>query len=184
MLMQPAGLCWLHTRICSCACRPQQVMLRCSQRAAGWLLLSVVLLLVLVAQAPLLGSMAWHEQSHVVASDAQQSWHMQRRLSKQQRALQGTTGRRGSRMQLTKLAMSVTTSPGPPKATGSLAAPAVQPEQYLALCLAAKDQHLDLREWLDHHLALGVSKIYLFDDHSDPPMLPAVTRYAHACAWS
>ena len=158
-------------------------MLRCSQRAAGWLLLSVVLLLVLVAQAPLLGSMAWHEQSQVVASDAQKAWHMQRRLSKQQRGLQGTTARRGSRMQLTKLAMSMTTSPVSPKAAGSLAAPAVQPEQYLALCLAAKDQHLDLREWLDHHLALGVSKIYLFDDHSDPPMLPAVTRCAHACAW-
>ena len=157
-------------------------MLRCSQRAAGWLLLSVVLLLVLIARAPLLGSMAWHEQSQVVTSDAQKPWRMQRRLSKQQRALQGTTGR--SRMQLSKLAMKVTTSPGPPEAAGGLAAPAVQPEHYLALCLAAKDQHLDLREWLDHHLALGVSKIYLFDDHSDPPMLPAVTRSAHACPWT
>ena len=108
-------------------------MLRCSQRAAGWLLLSVVLLLVLVAQAPLLGSMAWHEQSQFVTSDAQKPWRMQRRLSKQQRTLQGTTGRRGSRMQLSKLAIKVPTSPGPPEVAGGLAAPAVQPEQYLAL---------------------------------------------------
>eukprot|EP00891_Asterochloris_glomerata_P005717 jgi/Astpho2/5717/e_gw1.00079.119.1_t len=76
--------------------------------------------------------------------------------------------------------MKVTTTPGQPKAASGSAAPPVQPEQYLALCLAAKDQHLDLREWLDHHLALGVSKIYLFDDHSDPPMLPAVTSYVEA----
>ena len=160
-------------------------MLRRSQRAAGWLLLSAVLLLVLVAQAPLLGSMARHEQSRVATSDAQKPWRMQRRLTKQQRALQGTTGRRGSRMQLSRLAMKVTTTPGQPKAASGSAAPPVQPEQYLALCLAAKDQHLDLREWLDHHLALGVSKIYLFDDHSDPPMLPAVTRYTcmHVCGF-
>ena len=34
-----------------------------------------------------------------------------------------------------------------------------------------RDQHADIREWLHHHAALGVSKFYVFDNNSSSPML-------------
>ena len=46
-----------------------------------------------------------------------------------------------------------------------------QRESYLAICSIIKDQHTDVREWLLHHLKLGVSKIYIFDDGSKPPLI-------------
>ena len=33
----------------------------------------------------------------------------------------------------------------------------------MALCLAVKDHHWDIVEWLDWHLAIGVDYIYVFD---------------------
>lgn len=33
-------------------------------------------------------------------------------------------------------------------------------DQYVALCLAFKDQHADLKEWIEHHLALGCEQPY------------------------
>ena len=44
-------------------------------------------------------------------------------------------------------------------------------EAYLALCTVVKDQNEDVREWLDWHLALGVGRIYFFDNNSRAPML-------------
>ena len=45
------------------------------------------------------------------------------------------------------------------------------PEQaYLAVCLGVKDQHLDLREWIEYHQRLGVGKFYIFDDNSSVPV--------------
>ena len=46
-------------------------------------------------------------------------------------------------------------------------------------------QHADIREWLEHHLRLGVGKFYIFDN-STLPMLPAfadLVRFAvqHWC---
>ena len=47
----------------------------------------------------------------------------------------------------------------------------------LALCLIVKDD-LDLEEWVEYHLALGVGRVYLFDDNSThPPLLPVVHRF-------
>ena len=40
-----------------------------------------------------------------------------------------------------------------------------------AVCLVVRDQHVDIREWLHHHAALGVSKFYVFDNNSSSPML-------------
>ena len=34
----------------------------------------------------------------------------------------------------------------------------VRPEGYLAFCLAVKDQHADIQEWIEHHRAIGASK--------------------------
>lgn len=45
---------------------------------------------------------------------------------------------------------------------------------YVALCLVARDAHADLLEWLNHHLRLGVSKVYLWDHESSPPMRDVV----------
>jgi hypothetical protein len=42
-------------------------------------------------------------------------------------------------------------------------------EQSVAFCVLAKDE-LDLYEWIDYHRQLGVSKFYLLDEHSDPPL--------------
>ena len=44
-------------------------------------------------------------------------------------------------------------------------------EHYFAMCLAVKDQHTDIREWLEHHRRLGASKVYIFDNNSTVPML-------------
>ena len=37
-------------------------------------------------------------------------------------------------------------------------------DQYLAICLVVKHQNEDLREWVDYHVFMGVSKFYVFDD--------------------
>ncbi|PHH61943.1 hypothetical protein CDD81_7692 [Ophiocordyceps australis] len=44
-------------------------------------------------------------------------------------------------------------------------------DEYIALCLAVKDQAQDLPEWLQHHyFNMGIGKFYIMDDGSDPPM--------------
>ena len=45
---------------------------------------------------------------------------------------------------------------------------------YLAMCVVARDAHDDLVEWVHHHFKLGFSKIYLYDDNSDPPLARVV----------
>ncbi|KAL3152497.1 hypothetical protein ABBQ32_001532 [Trebouxia sp. C0010 RCD-2024] len=49
--------------------------------------------------------------------------------------------------------------------------------QYFALCVAAKDQHLDIDEWVVHHQKLGAGRIYVYDDNSDPPMRDQLQRH-------
>ncbi|KAK3935000.1 hypothetical protein QBC46DRAFT_59368 [Diplogelasinospora grovesii] len=44
-------------------------------------------------------------------------------------------------------------------------------DEYMAICLAVKDQGPDLPEWLQHHyFNMGVGKFYIMDDGSKPPM--------------
>ncbi|KAL8743539.1 MAG: hypothetical protein Q9190_004120 [Brigantiaea leucoxantha] len=44
-------------------------------------------------------------------------------------------------------------------------------DEYVALCIAVKDQHLDLPEFLRHHYHhLGVRRFYIMDDGSIPPL--------------
>lgn len=45
---------------------------------------------------------------------------------------------------------------------------------YLSMCLAVKDQHADIREWIMHHERLGAGKFYIFDNNSTTPMLPVI----------
>jgi hypothetical protein len=40
------------------------------------------------------------------------------------------------------------------------------PEGYLAICVIVKNQHRDIREWLEYHRWLGVQKVYLYDNNS------------------
>lgn len=47
---------------------------------------------------------------------------------------------------------------------------AASESQYFAICVAAKDQHADINEWVVHHEKLGAGRIYVYDDNSDPPM--------------
>ena len=39
----------------------------------------------------------------------------------------------------------------------------------VALCLIVRDE--DVREWVQHHRSIGVNRIYLYDDQSNPPLL-------------
>ena len=41
---------------------------------------------------------------------------------------------------------------------------------YVAMCLSVKDQARDMPEWLEWHAAMGVSRVYLFDMGSQPPL--------------
>jgi hypothetical protein len=44
-------------------------------------------------------------------------------------------------------------------------------EEYLAVCVAMKDQFKDLPEWLTHHYYhSGVKRFYIMDDGSNPPI--------------
>ena len=44
-------------------------------------------------------------------------------------------------------------------------------EEYVAICMAVKDQSLDLPEWFVHHYHhLGIRRFYIMDDGSDPPL--------------
>jgi len=42
--------------------------------------------------------------------------------------------------------------------------------QYFAMCLAIKNQHGDIREWVAHHKAVGAGTIYVYDMLSEPPL--------------
>lgn len=46
----------------------------------------------------------------------------------------------------------------------------------VAFCVLAKDE-LDLYEWIDYHRRLGVSKFYLLDEHSDPPLSSQIPNF-------
>lgn len=38
------------------------------------------------------------------------------------------------------------------------------------MCLVARDAHGDIGEWLAHHRRLGVTRVYVWDNASTPPM--------------
>lgn len=44
--------------------------------------------------------------------------------------------------------------------------------EYLAMCLVTSDQGVDVREWIDHYLRLGVGRFYIFD-HSTTSVVSA-----------
>ena len=49
-----------------------------------------------------------------------------------------------------------------------------------AVCLVVRNQHADIREWLEHHIALGVGRFYVFDNNSTRPMLDTVLDLVQA----
>lgn len=51
------------------------------------------------------------------------------------------------------------------------------PDGYVALCVVAKDQHRDLRYWIEYHRWIGVDKFYVMDHNSTQPMLPFLMDY-------
>jgi hypothetical protein len=40
------------------------------------------------------------------------------------------------------------------------------PDGFVAICAIVKNQHSDLREWLEYHKWLGVGKVYVYDNNS------------------
>lgn len=47
-------------------------------------------------------------------------------------------------------------------------------DAYFAMCLAVKDQHEDIREWILYHNSIGAGRFYVFDNNSTIPMLPVI----------
>ncbi|EFN56032.1 hypothetical protein CHLNCDRAFT_145470 [Chlorella variabilis] len=50
----------------------------------------------------------------------------------------------------------------------------------VAMCLTVKDQAEDLPEWVEYHLGLGASHIYVFDTGSRPPVKGVLRPYLRA----
>lgn len=50
-------------------------------------------------------------------------------------------------------------------------------QHYFALCTVTKDSPGDLREWVDYHHALGVTKFYIFDTDQRIPNGPILEDY-------
>ena len=50
------------------------------------------------------------------------------------------------------------------------------------MCLAVKDQHGDIREWILHHRNIGAGKFYIFDNNSTTPMLPVMADLVNPLA--
>lgn len=51
------------------------------------------------------------------------------------------------------------------------------PEGHVALCLTVKDQEADMAEWLEWHQLIGVSRVYVFDMGSSPPLNQTLQPY-------
>lgn len=49
-------------------------------------------------------------------------------------------------------------------------------QQSVAFCVLAKDEK-DLYEWIDYHRQLGVSKFYVMDEYSDPPLKFLISEF-------
>ncbi|KAI7840766.1 hypothetical protein COHA_005580 [Chlorella ohadii] len=61
----------------------------------------------------------------------------------------------------------------------SLASRAERQQPSVAICVAIKDQAVDVREWVYYHRAIGVDKFYIWDTGSKPPLLNAVKDFVH-----
>ncbi|KXZ55320.1 hypothetical protein GPECTOR_3g453 [Gonium pectorale] len=48
---------------------------------------------------------------------------------------------------------------------------------YLSACVLTRDTHLDIRDWVEWHLHLGVGKIFLFDHASRPPLYVNISDF-------
>ncbi|WIA32746.1 hypothetical protein OEZ86_005931 [Tetradesmus obliquus] len=58
--------------------------------------------------------------------------------------------------------------------------PKQYPEGYVAICAIVKNQHQDLREWLEYHKWIGVGKVYVYDNNSTVPLLPDIIDMVQA----
>lgn len=51
-------------------------------------------------------------------------------------------------------------------------------DEYLAVCLFARDQAADMVEWFQHHyFEMGIRRFYVMDDGSDPPLSTFMNDY-------
>ncbi len=44
------------------------------------------------------------------------------------------------------------------------------PENYVAVCMVVRDAHDDIAEWVHYHQKLSISKFYIYDHESTPPL--------------
>ena len=57
--------------------------------------------------------------------------------------------------------------------------PSFQEHDYVGMCAIVRDS-LDLRDFVDHYMSLGVNKIYIFDHNSSIPVIKQLWDYAEA----
>eukprot|EP00270_Netrium_digitus_P008791 TRINITY_DN2645_c0_g1_i2.p1 TRINITY_DN2645_c0_g1~~TRINITY_DN2645_c0_g1_i2.p1 ORF type:complete len:345 (+),score=52.32 TRINITY_DN2645_c0_g1_i2:268-1302(+) len=48
---------------------------------------------------------------------------------------------------------------------------------YSAICLMAKDENLDIREWMVYHQRLGVGRVYVWDNNSSVPLINEIQDF-------
>jgi hypothetical protein len=53
----------------------------------------------------------------------------------------------------------------------------VKPREYFAMCLIAKDDNLDIVEWIEYHRRMGCSKFYITDHNSTVSMFDTIRDY-------
>lgn len=47
----------------------------------------------------------------------------------------------------------------------------------IALCLIAKDEHLDINEWVTYHQSIGIDKVYVWDNNSTTLMIESLWHH-------
>ncbi len=57
--------------------------------------------------------------------------------------------------------------------------PTFSQHNYVGLCAIIRDS-LDLRDFVDHYVSLGVIKIYIFDHNSSTPVIKQLRDYTEA----
>lgn len=60
---------------------------------------------------------------------------------------------------------------------GTIPAARVTTDETVAICVLGRNENSYIKEWADHHFALGIDKIYLYDHNSDTPMDTEIPAY-------
>lgn len=63
---------------------------------------------------------------------------------------------------------------------GAIPPARVTTDETVAICVLGRNENSYIKEWADHHFALGIDKIYLYDHNSDTPMDTEIPAYVQS----